>query len=82
MDIRQKLRIPTIQLIDRMKHKKKADKSVDALVLLRRGNKIIIGGRRKRDLGGREEEDKKGDRIRCGRGQGEVQCQEIEECVQ
>ena len=36
-----------IQLTDHMKPKKKEDQSMDALVLLRRGNKIIIGGRRR-----------------------------------
>ena len=33
----QKLRIPTIQLGDHVKLKEKEDQSVDALVLLRRG---------------------------------------------
>ena len=37
----QKLRIPQIQFI---KLKKKEDQSVDNLVLLRRGNKIPMGG--------------------------------------
>ena len=32
-----------IQLIDNMKLKKKEDQSVDASVLLRRGNKILLG---------------------------------------
>ena len=36
----QKLRIPKIQFTDHMKLKKKEDQSVDASVLLRRGNKI------------------------------------------
>jgi hypothetical protein len=46
---------------------------VDALVLLRRGNKIIMGSRGReggRDLGGKgEEEGKRAGRIRCGRRQ-------------
>jgi hypothetical protein len=41
----QKLGIPRIKLTDHMKLKKKEDQSVDASVLLRRGNKIITGGR-------------------------------------
>jgi hypothetical protein len=44
---KKQLRIPMIQLTDHMKPKKKEDQSMDALVLLRRGNKIIIGGRRR-----------------------------------
>ena len=46
----QKLRIPKIQFIDHMKLKKKEDQSVDASVLLRRGNKIITGSRRMEEL--------------------------------
>jgi hypothetical protein len=34
-----------IQITDHMNLKKKEDQSVDASVLLRRGNKIITGGR-------------------------------------
>jgi hypothetical protein len=34
-----------------MEHKKKEDQSVDASVLLRRGNKIILGGRGREGLG-------------------------------
>jgi hypothetical protein len=34
-----------IKLTDHMKFKKKEDQSVDASILLRRGNKIIRGGR-------------------------------------
>ena len=41
----KKLGLPMIQLIDHMKLKKKEDQSVDASVLFRRGNKIIMGGR-------------------------------------
>jgi hypothetical protein len=37
----QKFRIPEIQYMDHMKLKKKEDQSVDASVLLRRGNKIF-----------------------------------------
>ena len=40
----QKLRIPKIQITDHMKLKKKKDQSVGALVILRRGNKILTGG--------------------------------------
>jgi hypothetical protein len=40
----QKLRIPKIQFTDLMKLKKKEDQSMDTLVLLRRGNKIPMGG--------------------------------------
>jgi hypothetical protein len=47
-----------IQFIHQMKLKKKGDQNVDASVLLRRGNKILTGGRgwaqpgRKRRWGG------------------------------
>ena len=37
--------MPKIQLTDHMKFKKKEDQSVNASVLLRKGNKIITGGR-------------------------------------
>jgi hypothetical protein len=37
------LRIPQIQFTDHMKLKKKEDRRVDALVLLRRWNKILMG---------------------------------------
>ena len=40
----KKLRIPTIQLTDHMKLKKKEDQSVDASVILRRVNKLLTGG--------------------------------------
>ena len=63
-----------------MKLKKKKDQSVDASVLLKRGNKIIRGGRewegfwRNRGGGG-----EKVGRIRCGRS---TEGQEIEQrCV-
>ena len=39
----QKLRIPNIQFTNHMKLKKKENQSVDASVLLRRGNKILLG---------------------------------------
>ena len=39
----QKLRILKIQFTDHMKLKKKEDQSIDASVLLRRGNKILMG---------------------------------------
>ena len=73
-----------IQFTDHMKFKKNEDKSVDASVLHRRGDKIIMGGRGGRELGrrgGREEE--KWGRIRCGRRWGKcTECEEIEQrCV-
>ena len=40
----QKLRISKIQFIEHMKLKKKEDQSMDASILLRRGNKILMGG--------------------------------------
>jgi hypothetical protein len=40
----QKLGILKIQFTDHMKIKKKEDKSVDTLVLLKRRNKISMGG--------------------------------------
>jgi hypothetical protein len=43
VDISQKLGIHKIQFTDHMKLKKKEDQSVDASVLLRRGNKILKG---------------------------------------
>jgi hypothetical protein len=39
----QKLRIPKIEFTDHMKLKKKEDQSVGASVLLRNGNKILMG---------------------------------------
>jgi hypothetical protein len=41
--VAQKLRIHKIKYTDHMKLKKKEDQSVDASVLLRRGNKILMG---------------------------------------
>ena len=81
MDVRKKLRIPTIQLTDHMKLKKKEDQSVDASVLLRKWNKIITGGRgweglwRKRGEGqetkGQDQVlEKSGVSERCTRGSG------------
>jgi hypothetical protein len=40
----QKLRITKIQFTDHVKLRKKEDQSMDALILLRRGNKILKGG--------------------------------------
>jgi hypothetical protein len=57
-----------------MKLKKREEHSVESSVLLRKGNKIITGSRkreqpwRERGVGG-----KRGLRIRCGSRQGEVQ---------
>ena len=42
---KKKLRILMIQLTDHMKLKKKKDQCVDASILHRKGNKIIMGGR-------------------------------------
>jgi hypothetical protein len=53
VDFTQKLRIPMIQLKNHMKFNKKEDQSVGASNLLRRGNKIIMAGRGRGDLGGR-----------------------------
>jgi hypothetical protein len=39
------LRIPKIPFVKHMKLKKKEDQSVDALILLRRGNKIPMEGK-------------------------------------
>ena len=44
MILAQNLRIPKIQVTDHMKLNKKEDQSVDASVLLRRGNKIPLRG--------------------------------------
>jgi hypothetical protein len=53
----QKFLIPKIQFTDHMKLKKKEEQSVNASILHRRGNKIIIGGRGRegpgREIGGR-----------------------------
>ena len=40
----QKFRIPKIQFVKHMKLKKKEDQSVNTSILLRRGNKIPMGG--------------------------------------
>jgi hypothetical protein len=53
-----KLRIPAVQLIDHIKHNKKEFQTVDASILLRRGNKIVTGGRG-RNAGEREEVEEK-----------------------
>ena len=42
MDISLKLKTTKIQFTDNMKPKKKGDQSVDASVLLKRGNKIFM----------------------------------------
>jgi hypothetical protein len=57
-----------------MKLKKKEDQSVDASVLLRRGKKIIMGGRRWERLGRKRvwRGEKKEEGSRMG-GDGEVQ---------
>jgi hypothetical protein len=44
VDISPKIRIPKIQVTDHMKLKKKEEQSVDAAVLIRRENKIFMGG--------------------------------------
>jgi hypothetical protein len=65
----QKLRILTIQLSDHKKLNKKGDQSVDASILFRRGNKIIMG-EVEGDLGEREDgEGKKRSRVRYWKGQ-------------
>ena len=57
-----------IQLTDYMKLKKKEDQIIDASALLRRENKIIMGGRGWEGLGrNRGGGWEKGDRNRCGR---------------
>ena len=52
----QKLRIPKIQFIDHINLKKKEDQSVVAFVLLRRGNKILMGTNTETKCGGETEE--------------------------
>ena len=47
----QNLRIPKIQFTDHLKLKKMEDKNVDAFVLLRSGNKILMGVRGWEELG-------------------------------
>jgi hypothetical protein len=56
-----KLQIPTIQLTDHMRLKKKEDQNVDASVLLRRRNKIIMEGRGRKELGRAREGEGKGE---------------------
>ena len=66
----QQLRIPMIQLTKHMKFNKKEGQSTEASNPLRRGNKIIIGGRgREGSRWERGEEGKKGSRTRYGRRQ-------------
>jgi hypothetical protein len=50
----QKLRISKIQFTDYMKLKKKEDQSVGASVLLRRGNKILMGANTETKCGARK----------------------------
>jgi hypothetical protein len=47
--------IPKIQFTEHMKLKKKKDKSVDALVLLKKGNKILTGRNTKTHCGAETE---------------------------
>ena len=51
----QKLRIPKIQFINRMKLKKKEDKSVDTSILLRSEDKIPMEGVTKTKCGAESE---------------------------
>jgi hypothetical protein len=53
----QKFGIPKIQFTDYMKLKKKEDHSVDTSVLLRRGNKIPIGGNTETKFGAETERE-------------------------
>ena len=55
MDVSQKLRIPKIQFTDHMELKKKEDQSVDTSVLLRKGNKIFIGGKTEKKMWSRDQ---------------------------
>jgi hypothetical protein len=66
----KKLRMPTIQLTDQRKLKKKENQSVDASVLPRRGNKIILGVRGRK--GTRREERGKGAGSGVGGDRGEI----------
>jgi len=51
-----------IQLTDHVKVKEKEDQRIDALILLRRGNKITWEIEEGKDLEGREEREEKEDR--------------------
>ena len=51
----KKYRIPMIQPIDHKQYNKMEGPSEDASIPLRRGNKIIVAGRGKRNLGSRGE---------------------------
>jgi hypothetical protein len=62
------LGMPTVQFTDHVKLKKKEDQSVDASVLLRRGNKILTGSIGRKGLG--RERGGKGKR-EAGSGMGE-----------
>jgi hypothetical protein len=73
-------RIPTVQLTDHMKLKRKEDQRVDASVLLRRGNKIMEGSRGWEGLGRK----RRGGRGKEGKNQvwEEMEGQEVEQrCV-
>ena len=55
MILAQKLRIPEIQFTDHMKLKRKKDPSVDDTVLLRSGNKVLMGGNMETKYGAQTE---------------------------
>jgi hypothetical protein len=66
-----KLGIPKNQFADHMKLKKKEEQNVAASVLLRRGNKILTGGRGSEGLGRkRGREGGRGGRTRFAKRQG------------
>jgi hypothetical protein len=65
----QMLGIPKIQFTDHMKLKKEENQKVDASVLLRRGNKILMESRVWEGLG-RKKGGGKGVRVRCDSRQG------------
>jgi hypothetical protein len=60
-----KLKTPKIQFTDPMKLKKK-DQNVDASVILKRGNKILMGGRGWEGLGRKRGGRGKGSRVSMG----------------
>jgi hypothetical protein len=66
-----------IQLTYHMKLKKKKDKSVDASVLLRRGNKIITGSRGWEGLGRKREEERTKGGAGSGMGEDMVDLQRV-----
>jgi hypothetical protein len=65
----QKLRIPMIPLIEYVKLNKKEGQSVDASVPLRRGNKIITGGKWREKSRWERRGKEKGGRISYGKRQ-------------